>query len=78
MFSVLDAVPADEMAPPRCPVQCYSQGHKIAISSTLGESVLPAWAPVPDSFPPSGSFLSLSPRRLTFPVVVLKYLTKVI
>ncbi|GAB1290940.1 Transcription factor 3 [Apodemus speciosus] len=29
-------VPADEMAPPRCPPQRYSQGHKIAVSGTLG------------------------------------------
>lgn len=40
-FSVPCTVPADEMAPPRCPLQRHSQGHKVTISSTLGKSVSP-------------------------------------
>ncbi|KAH0519220.1 Transcription factor 7-like 1 [Microtus ochrogaster] len=30
-----EMLPADEMASPRCPLQCYSQGHEITIASTL-------------------------------------------
>ena len=51
VFSVPHAVPTDEMAPPRCPLQCYSQGHKVAISSTLGESALASWALSVTPFP---------------------------